>query len=620
MCGITGVYYFEKSRQVDKSILTSMTKVISHRGPDGSGIYTNENIGLGHRRLSIIDLSTGDQPMYNEDKSIVLVFNGEIYNYPELRSQLQTLGHRFVTESDTEVIIKAYEQWGFECQNKFNGMWAFALWDNKKQFLFISRDRLGEKPLNYCIHDNTLIFGSEIKCITSYGVPKIPDYDLLEIYLGLGYVPAPFTFYKDIKKLEAGHYILVKNNKVQVQKYWDLPDIDESDMNHNSQEVYKEFEQLFNDSVRIRMRSDVPYGAFLSGGIDSAAIVSLMSKYSDLPVRTFTMGFAEPKFDERSLAKLVSDKFNTKHYEREIQKESLSESLNKVIYFYDEPFGDPAAIPTGYISAYARKKVKMVLSGDGGDEVLSGYRSFRGEKLVGQLKSIPKFIKHPVTSSINYLSLMLSGSFRYSANRIHGILKNADLPFEERMIKRTEYLGNNSSSSLLANKGNSSISSNEYYHDLLSKCRFKDPFYQLNYCLLKSSLPDQMLVKVDKMSMANSLEVRVPFLDYRLVEFLYTTSKKIKLPSYTTKVIMRNTIGKVLPEPILNSPKRGFNVPLREWFKDESFNILLAELTKSDIGLNNQIIKNIVEANSTGKADYGNFIWRLLVYKGCVDS
>lgn len=329
MCGIAGILHFDKDRKADKSVLMKMTESISYRGPDGDGFYLQNNLGLGHRRLSIIDLPTGEQPMFNEDKSIVLVFNGEIYNYIELREELKKEGYIFKTSSDSEVIIKAYEKWGIDCQKKFNGMWAFALWDNFKRQLFLSRDRIGEKPLQYAVFENTFVFGSEIKSILAYGVPKIPNYELLDLYLTLSYIPTPYTFFKDIHKLKPGHCLIIHDSNIKEHKYWDLPEIDENNMKSDKKSIYENFSQLLTDSVKLRMRSDVPYGAFLSGGLDSSSIVSIMSKISTFPVETFTIGFKEKSYDERNLAAAVAKKFQTNHHEYVVEPDSFDESLKK---------------------------------------------------------------------------------------------------------------------------------------------------------------------------------------------------------------------------------------------------------------------------------------------------
>nr|MBA3705093.1 asparagine synthase (glutamine-hydrolyzing) [Bacteroidota bacterium] len=371
MCGIAGYIHFNRDKNANKEVLKRMTDVIAYRGPDGEGFYIDKNVALGHRRLSIIDLNTGDQPMISDDGTKVIVFNGEIYNYIEIRDQLKKFGYTFKTNSDTEVILNAFDKWGYDCQNMFNGMWAFAIWDTKKEELFLSRDRIGEKPLHYCISDNNLIFGSEIKSIFSFGVIREIRPELIELYLSLTNIPAPNTFYKNIYKLMPGHFLIIKDGGLKEYKYWDLPQLDELNMLTNKKEIYNTFQDLFNDAIKIRMRSDVPFGAFLSGGLDSSSIVAQMSKLSSIPVKTFTIGFSHKEFDESKLAEEVALKFKTEHYLDTVAAENFEAYLKHAVVHFDEPFGDSSAIPTNIVSAFASKKVKMVLTGDGGDEVLS---------------------------------------------------------------------------------------------------------------------------------------------------------------------------------------------------------------------------------------------------------
>lgn len=609
MCGIAGILHFDIERKADKTILNKMTDSISYRGPDGEGFYLQKNLGLGHRRLSIIDLSTGDQPMFNDDKSIVLVFNGEIYNYVELREELKKEGYLFKSSSDSEVIIKAYEKWGIDCQNKFNGMWAFALWDNSKQQLFLSRDRIGEKPLHYALFDNSFVFGSEIKSVLAYGIPKIPNYELLDIYLTLSYIPAPFTFFKNIHKLKPGHCLIIQDSNVQEHKYWDLPDIDENNMRTDKKNVYGSFSDLLTDSVKIRMRSDVPYGAFLSGGLDSSSIVSIMSKISTFPVETFTIGFKEKSYDERDLAAAVAKTFQTNHHEYIVEPDSFDESLNKIAYHYDEPFGDSSAIPTGYVSRFASSKVKMVLTGDGGDEVLSGYTTYQGEKFAGQYQKLPKFVRDSVPFLLLHASKPLKSSIRYKFNRMHDVCYSSNLDFLSRAINKISWIDIDTIRKLIGD--DKVYSSYEFISDFMKKCTYKDSFYKLMYLNLKLSLPDDMLVKVDRMSMAYSLETRTPFLDYRLIEYMVGVHKDIKMKKYERKTVLRNTIGLNLPQEILSAPKKGFTVPLREWFKEDSFDQKLKDLTDSTPFLNKEGMESIINLNNSGKKDYGNFIWML---------
>ncbi|TSJ40986.1 asparagine synthase (glutamine-hydrolyzing) [Mucilaginibacter corticis] len=613
MCGIAGYFHFDRARSADQTRLKRMTDVIAHRGPDGEGFYTKANVGLGHRRLSIIDLSLGAQPMYSDDKKLVIVFNGEIYNYLEIQEELKSLGHRFKTNSDTEVIIRAYEQWGTDCQHKFNGMWAFALWDDRQQHLFVTRDCLGEKPLNYGVFDGTFVFGSEIKSIGAYGVSLKPDEELLELFLFLGYIPEPYTFYKGIKKLEAGHYLIVKGDDIQKFKHWDLPETDEEALLRNEGEVVEEFQALFSDSVRIRMRSDVPFGAFLSGGLDSSSIVSVMSEFSRHPVETFTIGFDEKKFDERGMAGIVADRFNTNHHEHVVTAATFDESLKRVLFHYDEPYADPAAIPTGIVSGYAAEKVKMVLTGDGADEVLAGYTTYQSENIAGRYQQLPGLIRQGLPKISAGLAPLLKGGLRYRANRLTRVLHNFNAPFQERLISKSIKIPVTDLKSVSSGKH---LSIEDFVADVFKPVKFRDPFYLLTYYNLKVSLPAQMLVKVDKMSMAHSLETRAPFLDRRIVEYLYRVDKNVKLPNgNAVKNVLKKSMTGKLPPEIIDRRKKGFDVPLREWFKGDSFDRRLSQ-DFDQFGLNGKLIGEIFGQNKYGKADHGALIWRLLVYTG----
>ncbi len=396
MCGIAGFVHADPERCADAQRLRRMTDVVSYRGPDGEGFHLQGNVALGHRRLSIIDLNTGDQPMSSDDGLVTITYNGEIYNYVELREELRSLGHVFRTESDTEVIIRAYQAWGPACQQRLNGMWAFALWDQTRRRLLLSRDRLGEKPLHYAETDGTFLFGSEIKSLFAWGLEAAPGSPLdrglrvPELLAG-----APHVLQG---RLQAAGRLLpgLGGRRPSVNAYWDLPEIDEHDMRTDAANVEREFAELFADAVRIRMRSDVPYGAFLSGGLDSSCIVAVMSGISAHPVKTFTIGFAEGRYDERPLARLVADAFRTEHHEELVEPAVVEESLALVMHHYDEPFGDASAIPTGLVSRCARRAVKMVLTGDGGDEALSGYTMYQGEKFAHRYGRLPR----PVQSAV----------------------------------------------------------------------------------------------------------------------------------------------------------------------------------------------------------------------------
>ncbi len=613
MCGIAGYINFETTAKAEAASLKRMTDCIAYRGPDGEGFYVNDHIALGHRRLSIIDLSTGDQPMYSVDRNVVLVFNGEIYNYLELKEELQQLGHIFKTNSDTEVIIKAYEEWGYECQNKFNGMWAFALWDANSETLFLSRDRIGEKPLHYAVYNNAFIFGSEIKSILAYGVPKEIRPELTELYLALTNIPAPDTFYKQIYKLMPGHYLLVKGKAVSEKSYWKFPQVAENDMITDKELVYRKFGELLSDAVRIRMRSDVPFGAFLSGGLDSSAIVSLMAGYSPYPVKTFTIGFDDKAFDESVLAAEVAVKFKTNHHRGTVLPEDFDEAINRVAHHYDEPFGDSSAIPTDFVSRFASQNVKMVLTGDGGDEALSGYNAYKGVKISSQINTwFPRPLRKIVIGSVGLSARIFKGALRYKLNKIGNVLRTSELPFSHRMAEKLA-CASLSDIKLMTKSIKGVISVESYLDSVLASCTFKDDFYKLMYIHYMHNLPNDYLVKVDRMSMANSLETRVPFLDHRIIEFMATVHKDVKMQGWELKSVLRKSIGKNLPTSVLNAPKRGFGIPLREWFKNKQFNTVLDDNLKTvkEI-LDPAIIEKIVTENNTGKKDNGNFIWALL--------
>lgn len=623
MCGISGFLHFDIDRLANADIIKKMTDKIQHRGPDGEGFFIKKNIAFGHRRLAIIDLNTGQQPMYSEDRSIVLVFNGEIYNYQELRQELLLLGNKFTTTSDTEVIINAYRTWGVDCQKRFNGMWAFALWDENLKRLLISRDRIGEKPLYYSNFDDSLIFGSEIKTIISYGVPQRPKMDMMELYLTLSFIPAPYTFFEHIHQLMPGKYLLVDKHGIKKETYWDLPDISEKDLVKDRFFIEKEFARLFNDSVRIRMRSDVPFGAFLSGGLDSACVVSAMANHTSRPIQTFTMGFKNKQFDETNLAQLVADKYHTDHHEDIVSSEHFDEALNKVLLQYDDPFGDASAIPTGQISKYAARYVKMVLTGDGGDEVLSGYTTYQGEKFAKQYQLLPLPIRKLLPLLAKISATPFRGNLRYKLNRVSKVLESSNQRFEKRLRTKLCYTSPENLARIISPELKP-ISFFDFYEDAMKGCRFRDPFYKLMYFQHKVTLPGDMLTKVDRMSMAYSIETRIPFLDHRIIELLYGVHKSIKTKGYINKIILRNAVANhSLPKELLAAPKKGFSVPLREWFKEDNLNIKIREIllnNNHNLPYNISEVEKLLDENVNGKSDVGNFIWMFLVLRKWMDT
>jgi len=610
MCGIAGIYQSTGS-PIDQQRLEKMTLSLAHRGPDGFGLFIDGPVGLGHRRLSIIDPTLGQQPMENETASVVVSFNGEIYNYKELRTELKGLGYRFRTDSDTEVVLHAYEAWGEQCQSRFNGMWALAIWDAANRKLLLSRDRLGEKPLFYAEDGGAFLFASEPKALFAYGYPRQLDMEQLEIYLVLGYVPAPYSFFKGISKLEAGRYLIVTETGVVQCSHWDFPQVPESEMRTDATAVQEEFEYLFKDSIRLRMRSDVPFGAFLSGGLDSASIVALMGEHSN-DINTFTIGFEDKAFDERDLARAVARKFGTVHHEKVVGVPSFDDALDRTLRIYDEPFGDSSAIPSAQVCEFAAQHVKMVLTGDGGDEVLSGYPAYQAEKFGQLYQRVPGVVRGTIEGGVSVLASVTRGAPMYQLQRILGVLKATDSSFRDRLLAKSAWIDLCYLDEIMEEKGNARPIE-DYLDEVLSACTFDDPFYKLMYFNHKVSLPERMLNKVDRVSMSNSLECRAPFLDHRLVEMMAGVSKDIKMPGFERKHLLRASVGKTLPKEILKAPKKGFVPPLRSWINERTVSKYAESSHLDQLGLSRQALDNFARLNGEGKRDFGHFLWMILL-------
>lgn len=558
MCGIAGFYHLNSPQAPRPDLLKRMIDSLAHRGPDGEGMYFNDRIALGHRRLAIIDLTSGQQPMYRQHDKLVLVFNGEIYNYIELREELEKLGHAFISKSDSEVILAAYQQWGTACVTRFNGMWAFALWDDSNRRLFCSRDRAGEKPLFYANIAGTFIFGSEPKAIFAYGVPREIDIQHLDAYLCFGYVPAPDSFFSKVNKLPAGHNLIIENSRLTIQQYWDIDFTPDPSLQGKSREVRDQFAELFTDAVRLRMRSDVPFGAFLSGGLDSSSVVSVMPQFSDKPVSTFTIGFGELAFDERGLARLVAEKFGTQHTESVVNLRTGLTAIDSLSGYFDEPFGDSSALPTYAVSNEARKYVSMVLTGDGGDEVLSGYPVHQSEKIAGWLNVLPQSLRKML---IAFPLELFSKVDHGRGGRLLQLYRLTQMPLANRILHKQNCVAKKTREEILDNSNKAINPAIDYVHRVINKKSQYSDWNQLNYWLFKVSLADDMLAKVDRTSMANSLETRVPFLDHRIIEFLAKVPASMKMPLLNRKDILRKSIATALPKELLTAPKRGFTAP-----------------------------------------------------------
>ena len=607
MCGICGYYGLD-----DENLLRKMTDAVKHRGPDDVGFFSDKDVGLGMRRLSIIDLITGKQPIHNEDESIWIVYNGEIYNFRELRSSLEKMGHMFYTNSDTEVIIHAYEEFGENCVNKFRGMFAFAIWDSNDRKLFLARDRVGIKPLYYGIIDKKLFFGSEIKSILQYEAYK-PQINVSAIhdYLSYLYIPAPKTIFKDIYKLPPAHILIYKNGKITIKKYWDLAFPEQK---NNGESFYiKKTRELLEESVRLRMISDVPIGVYLSGGIDSSTITGLMSKISDQPVKTFTVGFNDEEFSELEYARCVSDYFDTDHHEYIVEADAFK-LLPKIVMQHDEPFGNATSIIHYLISEQIRKNVKVALSGAGGDEMFAGYPKYIGMRLAGYYCKIPGVIRKNLIEKILY-SLPESRKETDYVRWGKLFVNAASLSPPERFYSMSSYFSEKEKYELYSKgfKNNNFEDSFKFMKELFDSVPVNDYEQQSFYTEVKSFLPYNVLEYTDKTSMAASLEARVPFLDHKLVEFSASVPYSIKLKGYNMKYLLKKAVKDLLPKKILKRKKMGFNPPTGLWLdrdlKDLIDEYLSKEVVEQRGYFDYEYIDKLLKEHRSGKKNLGVKIW-----------
>jgi asparagine synthase (glutamine-hydrolysing) len=613
MCGIAGKLYFDGTKKVRQEEIQQMCNTLVHRGPDDEGVYLSGCIGLGLRRLSIIDLNSGKQPISNEDGTVWTVFNGEIYNFVELRESLVSRGHRFSTETDTEVIVHLYEEQGEEFLSSLRGMFAIALWDTRKQRLLLARDRIGKKPLFYSVlPEKGLLFGSEIKAILQDPeVKRELNVEALDAYLTLLYVPAPITMFKNIQKLPPGHLLVCENGKVTIREFWDLhyqPRVVVSEA-----ELVEELEAILRESVQIRLRSDVPIGAFLSGGVDSSSVVSIMAQLMTRPVVTCAVGFEQEEHNELSFAKDIASRFGCTHHEHIIQPD-VANLVPRIVSFFDEPFGDSSAIPTYYVSQMARQHASVVLSGDGGDEIFAGYSRHYLQRLEYQLRRF-----FPGTPG-----RWLAASLANSLPRIRGratFKKLGMMPDQAYAYKHSHTLFTDEekrrlySDDLLA--GSKTFDPASSLRAYYNKCDSTDPLDKALYVDMKTYLADDILVKVDRMSMAHSLEVRAPLLDHKLIEFTATLPSSLKLKRRITKYLLKEVMRKYLPSDILSRPKHGFTMPLGQWLKGplrEMVEDCLSCSTTRQRGLfNAKLTQALWSEHASGQVDHSHRVWMLLM-------
>ena len=614
MCGIAG--FISKSKDapvIEREIkLDKMCKIITYRGPDEQGTAVEGRAALGMRRLSIIDIKSGQQPIYNEDGTKLIVFNGEIYNFRELKKELESCGHRFKTNSDTETILHAYEEYGADCLKHLRGMFAFAIWDKTDESLFIARDRVGKKPLLYALTEKeNFVFGSELKVLLEHGeISKEIDYSALDAYLTFGYVPEKFCIFKSVSKLEPGHFLIYKDGEIKTKRYWDF---DYSPIVEIKTEVeYIEvLREKLKEAVRIRLISEVPLGAFLSGGVDSSAIVAMMSQILESPVKTFSIGFHEDGFNELKYARIAAKHYNTEHHEF-IVTPDLVETIDEIVWHFDEPFADPSSLPTFMLSKMARDYVTVVLSGDGGDELFAGYTRYVTDSKRSGLGKLPRSIRRNLLRPL--IEVLPHGA------KGKNYLYNASLDAVDRYIDSISHFGSLKKKALyeaaFRQKLNGDFDkSADVFREIAGGASSENQLDKLLYLDSKTYLPSDILTKVDRMTMAASLEARVPLLDHELIEYVQKIPAQLKLNGISTKYIFKKALEGIVPNEILYREKQGFGVPINEWInlqlKDRIHETLLEKRTLERGYFEAKYIKILLDEHHKNRRDHSYSLWIL---------
>lgn len=620
MCGIVGIFDTYGRSEIDRELLHQMNETQYHRGPDAGGLYIESGVGLGHRRLSIIDLSTGKQPMANEDESVWVTFNGEIYNFPELSDELVSAGHQFKTHSDTEVIVHAWEEWGEKCVERFRGMFAFAIWDRNKKSLFLARDRLGKKPLHYALLSNGhLIFGSELKALYKHPLlQRDVDPTAVEEYFAFGYVAEPKTIFTGVKKLSPAHVLTIIQGKglPEPKEYWDIPFKVVGKL--SEKDAVEQLVEKFRETVKCRMLAEVPLGAFLSGGVDSSAVVAMMAGISETSVNTCSISFPDPKYNEAEFAEMVAKRYHTNHRTEMVNPDDF-ELIDKLAGIYDEPYADSSAIPTYRVCELARKHVTVVLSGDGADEYFSGYRRHRCHMNEEQVRArLPYFIRKPVFGFLGkvYPKLDWAPQFLRGKATFQALARDSVAAYAYSVSIMDE----NMRANLFSKSFKQSLNGYNAV-DVFRRHAAKgpsEPLSQIQYLDLKTYLVGDIHTKVDRASMANSLEVRAPFLDHELIEWVSGLAPSLKLNGQKSKYILKKAMEPYLPNDVLYRQKMGFSIPLAEWFrgplKQKVRDSLLGE-PMADSGIfDMKYVKKLVDHHQSGLRDYSSPLWTLLMY------
>ncbi|MBA2733125.1 MAG: asparagine synthase (glutamine-hydrolyzing) [Acidobacteria bacterium] len=616
MCGIAGFIGGDNlNKQERERVLDRMCHVITHRGPDDQGTIVRGAVALGMRRLSIIDLAGGHQPISGCDGQVTVVFNGEIYNYRELQDELTARGHRFQTHSDTEAIVHAYEEYGPSCVERLRGMFAFALWDERARKLFIARDRAGKKPLYYTLTlDGALVFGSELKSLLEHPmVEREIEVDALDAYLSLGYVPDPLSIFRGIHKLPPGHYLEFTDGKVAIKEYWDFQyeSAAGSKAERREEDYLEELRHLLDEAVRVRLISDVPLGAFLSGGVDSSVVVGLMARHMGQPVKTFSIGFHEDSFNELKYARIAARHFDTDHHEFVVTPD-ICHIIEELVWHFDEPFADSSAIPTYMVSKLAREHVTVALSGDGGDEIFAGYTRYMVDRKRSGFANLPRVLRKGVMQPLS--RRLPHGA--WGRNYINNVALD---PLERYLDSISPFTGLNKLS-LYEDGFGQQVSANTaaaLFRDYARRVRTGEPLDTLLYLDSKTYLPGDILTKVDRMSMAVSLETRAPLLDHKLIEFATTIPASMKMKGFEGKHIFKRAVSDFVPAEILNRPKQGFGVPIQQWINQELRGMIrdvLTERRARERGyFNASYIELLFDEHERHRRDHSTQLWTLFM-------
>lgn len=617
MCGIVGFVNKEGSGTT-RPVLERMCDAIAHRGPDDDGFYSDSSAALGMRRLAIIDVAGGHQPMHNADRTKWIVFNGEIYNYQQIRRELDELGHQFYTNSDTEAIVHLYERYGADCVQHLRGMFAFAIWDEIEKTLFIARDRVGKKPLLYSHQKNgDLIFGSEFQALLQHpSVSREVDLDAIDSYLSYLCIPAPQTAFKDIRKLEPGHWLRWKNGEIETTRYW-TPDFSKK-IKIGEEEAIQETTRILRESTRLRMISEVPLGAFLSGGVDSSTVVALMAQESEQPVKTFSIGFEEEDFSELKYAKRVAEHVGAE-YNEFIVKPDAMEVLPTLVEHYGEPYADSSAIPTYYVSRETRKHVTVALNGDGGDESFAGYERYAAMKAAETYHRFPAALRKALIEMP--VSFLPSSEIQKSRIRdVKRFLQAASLPKAERYFRWSSTFNRDAKKEIYTDEFARDIAGNNAFHFLDEWLVKANGSGILDATLLTDQmtyLPNDLLVKVDIASMAVSLEARSPFLDHHLIEFAASLPENLKMRGFQTKSLLKKVAARLVPKDVIYRRKMGFGVPIGKWLRDEMKDfmrgVLLSERSLKRGIIKPAILEKYIDEHINGKRDHAFQIWTLLM-------